>query len=182
MNKLTIYRRYFDFGTYSTLELGDETLLVIEPPWIGDGYPSGKPYESCIPEGLYQLSKHNGTKYKDTWAFVNHDLGVYHWPVPEARRHTCVFHAANYPMQLTGCAAPGKTYEASYTGWGVGASRDAMAYLRDYITVKGITHVEFVRHGEEPIPVIEGRYEDLPADNWFQRLLKTVCETITRRA
>jgi hypothetical protein len=75
MNKLTIYRRYFDFGTYSTLELGDETLLVIEPPWIGDGYPSGKPYESCIPEGLYQLSKHNGREVQGHMGFRQSRFG-----------------------------------------------------------------------------------------------------------
>jgi hypothetical protein len=56
---------------------------------------------------MYHLEAHTGSKYKNTFALVNRELGVSHWEDPDCERYTCVLHAANYASQLSGCVSVG---------------------------------------------------------------------------
>lgn len=132
-NKIaTLKRHYTPFGTFGELSFRDITLKTIERPWRDN-----KPLISCVPEGVYELDPHISSKpfIGNTWALVNHSLGVYHFDNPEAKRTAILLHIANRTTQLEGCIGVGKSFGASVdaTGaylWGVWNSTDAMAELR----------------------------------------------------
>jgi hypothetical protein len=103
--------------TFGTISWSDDQveLQTLERPWIPapDGSPGGHPDTSCVPVGVYQLVLHDTPKHPQTWALVNHDLGVWHDPnmVPdELKGHVraeCLIHSANLVHQLKGCIGVG---------------------------------------------------------------------------
>lgn len=89
-------------------------LATIEQPWVPNpkGYPGGKTFESCIPDGMYHLRPHESRSKGQVYIIINEDLGVYGLQRPKnfARdqgRRVCYIHAANWAFQLEGCIAPG---------------------------------------------------------------------------
>lgn len=76
-------------------------------------WQDNKPFVSCVPDGEYQLVPHNSDKYGATWALVNPDLGVAHYPTSGIARYACLFHSANWAHQLQGCIAPGNEIAAA---------------------------------------------------------------------
>lgn len=96
--------RFDDFGgRYSLLEVGDLSLWLIEREWNGN-----RRNVSCVPRGEYKLERHNGRKYRDTWALVGLTVGGGPTPLPGKTRYACVIHAAQYPSDLEGCLAPAR--------------------------------------------------------------------------
>ena len=79
--------------------------FAIERPWL-----LNQRHVSCVPAGGYTLEAHTykqGTKQElETWALVNEELGVYHYPSPRASRDLILLHPANRSDQLQGCIAP----------------------------------------------------------------------------
>ena len=65
------YRR----PTEGRLFIGDHTLFTLEDPWNNN-----RPFDSCIPDGVYDLVPHSTAKHPDTWALVNPSLNIYHLP------------------------------------------------------------------------------------------------------
>ncbi|MFA0814041.1 DUF5675 family protein, partial [Microbulbifer epialgicus] len=60
---LTLTR--FAYGSEATLGrlcVGDRTFYTVERPWLGN-----KPFESCIPEGVYQCDPYSSAKYPSVW-------------------------------------------------------------------------------------------------------------------
>ena len=108
---------YTPSETQGKIRVGDWSCFTIEPPWLRWSYPGGKPYESCIPDGTYELVPFiRPNKHADkVFAMVNPDLGVYFHDDdrPSDRtgqrrgRFLCLIHPANYVWQVVGCAAPG---------------------------------------------------------------------------
>jgi len=123
-------------GVFSGVYHKDELLMyMVEPPWNNN-----EPFKSCIPAGRYKLEKHSTKARPGTFALVNEELGIYHWPPEdppeEPVRYACLIHIANYGRELEGCAAPGLSLSASpSTGeWMVKSSAKAMNQLRALIT------------------------------------------------
>jgi hypothetical protein len=109
---LTIQRTYYSGGTNGQLYIDNSFLChTIELPW-----KNNLPQKSCIPEGMYILSKRWSPKHK--WHIEIEDV---------KDRSLILFHPANDALtELRGCIAPVTTI----TGEGKGSrSRDAFNKL-----------------------------------------------------
>lgn len=89
-----------------------ETFSTIEQPWVRNpnGALGGKPFHSCVPDGMYRLMPHKSQSKGDVFIFWNPENGVYKFPQDHEEGHgrnVCYLHAANWAIQLEGCIAPG---------------------------------------------------------------------------
>ncbi|QDP53243.1 MAG: hypothetical protein GOVbin7744_46 [Prokaryotic dsDNA virus sp.] len=116
------------------LTFGDAQLFTVEKPWLPTA-PGGKPWESCVPCGDYELTPY--IRANGSWALqlFNPGLGVYRQC--EDRPHgvsrcEILIHAANYPHELHGCIAVGVGREFTEQGEMVTHSRKAMKFLQAY--------------------------------------------------
>ncbi len=131
-------------GTFGRIadENGNELCKTVEREWLDN-----KPRVSCIPAGLYKLTKVQSPKFGDCYALTNADLSVT-YTGPSTRTHI-LLHAANYPEQLLGCIAPGTNYMEGR--WGVSSSRKALvnleAILDEYMReAKGNVYMRILRN------------------------------------
>jgi hypothetical protein len=136
-NTLVLVRfAYAPFGTYGNLFLGGTRLYTVEQPWR-----LNERQRSCVPEGDYQLIKHNSSKYPNTFALINPALNVYYQPgpgVPESGRKAILIHPGNVPEDLMGCISPGMSVGYLRDRWAVLNSRGAMDLLRSYIAANNV--------------------------------------------
>ena len=140
--------------TEGVMIVGDTGLVLrtIEQPWVPNpnGAKGGKPFESCIPDGMYRLSPHERPTKEGADAEVyiihNDELGVYRFPQDHEEffgRNLCLIHKANWATQIQGCIAPGMTRYPMVdkrTGkieQAVGHSGTAMAKLREALGREG---------------------------------------------
>lgn len=103
---------YGDTETIGKLWVDNQVFATIERPWLDN-----KGFESCVPEGEYRLVKHNGTKYKNTWAMISESNNVYHFPEDRPNdlgRYACIYHSANWSSQLHGCTALGGSHSIAW--------------------------------------------------------------------
>ncbi|MCW7556500.1 DUF5675 family protein [Endozoicomonas gorgoniicola] len=90
---ITLERAYLPHCTIGQLHVpGFHTFATIERPWLGN-----KPFESCIPEGVYDCKPFNGNRFKDVWELQD---------VPE--RSYILIHQGNWARNVQGCIAVGK--------------------------------------------------------------------------
>lgn len=127
---------YSPTETMGTMRLMDGRLLhTIERPWIHDPVAGSKPYESCIPDGPYDLVPHYGEDWTETWALVNPALKVWHHEkdMDGPGRFACLLHAANWVENVVGCIGPGlaRTVFGDRGELGVTSSQAAMNILRN---------------------------------------------------
>ena len=117
MKHLTLRRRYFEHGTFSTLhrEDGSKVCCIVERPWLNN-----QPNKSCIPEGTYNLQPHDSPKFGKCYALNAATLGVTPYG-PSLRTHVLV-HKANLVSQLQGCLAPGTGFGVVNNEWAVMSS------------------------------------------------------------
>lgn len=152
--------QYSETETMGVLLLPGVTLYTIERPWIPyKSHKGGKPFVSCIPDGLYELLPFNSEKHPDTWVLVNKIMDVYAYPgdVPEkGGRYSCLFHVANYVKDIEGCIGPGLFRVIMNKQNAVSSSRDAMGLLRAEINGRS-ENQHFVQ-----ISPIDGTSEKLP--------------------
>lgn len=110
MNLLLTRTDQDEVCTQGVLTIGDLVLQTLERPWVPALVgPGGTKGISCVPPGIYQLIKHSSEAHPRTWALVNADLGVLHWPSaahPNART-VVLIHVSNFPSELRGCIAVG---------------------------------------------------------------------------
>ena len=129
--------QYSETETMGYIELPSRPLFTIERPWIKvDGHRGGLPYESCIPDGMYDLVPFDSERHTNTWAIVGHRYDVYlgQDEVPESGgRFACLFHAGNWASDVQGCIAPGLSRVIMSDQNAVSSSGTAMNLLRDYI-------------------------------------------------
>lgn len=71
---------------------GDPECLTLERPW-----GNNKPFDSCVPAGIYQLKRIVSPRYGDTFEIQD---------VPDDRKH-CVFHWGNRKKDTLGCILTG---------------------------------------------------------------------------
>ena len=103
----------FNYGPTETegyLWLDDDTFVyTLERPWVG-GHPGGTPFESCVPDGKYELIKHTRPNGDKVYALRNKKLGVYYTKDEmgdNEGRYLILIHSGNYVDDVVGCVAPG---------------------------------------------------------------------------
>lgn len=110
---LTLERHsYSPTETQGNLIVDGQQFPTIECAWRRGFDPGGKPFESCIPDGEYDLlplTRPNGDK---VFALVNPDCGV--WLNKDDRpdgvgRYLILIHSGNTVHDVVGCIAPGQT-------------------------------------------------------------------------
>lgn len=87
----------------------DFEIYTLERPWI-DSAPGGKPFESCVPDGKYQLVPHTRPNGQRCVALVNPDLNVYYLKQSRPNnvgRYLVLIHSGNFVDDVVGCIAPG---------------------------------------------------------------------------
>lgn len=109
-------------GTYGILSYENTLFWTMEKEWVFN-----RKFDSCVPTGEYELSVHNGKKYKDTWALIGN--GVSHTEEPGIPRFACVFHRAMFPRDLAGCIAVAKSI--SPEGFTIQSEDATMMFLYD---------------------------------------------------
>ena len=134
MNLLLKRFAYLNDCTRGALYVGNEVFQTVERPWIRnpDG-AGGLPFESCIPDGTYNLSPYTRPSGKKAFILSNPELGV--WQQDEDRTHSewgrylVLIHPGNTVEDVVGCIAPGLTgYDKT-----VGSSRNAMLKLHELL-------------------------------------------------
>jgi len=124
---------YSPTETMGTIPLPDGVVLdTIEPPWIFDETHGSRPFESCIPDGVYDMIPVESEKHGKTWVLVNHKNLVFADQHAHGR-YACMIHAANWARQLNGCIAPGVDRRIMGGANAVAGSRKAMDVLREVL-------------------------------------------------
>ena len=150
MKVLRLYRKPLLSCCVGTILHGNRVIHTIEKPLIeGSQWRGGQPFYSAVPFGLYKLIPHNGKKYKDVYALVNPDLGVYRYKTErkfETDRYGILVHAANYASQLQGCIAPGQgsLYDQELKMHCVSSSKNALTEIKGFVKESGYTHLEIL--------------------------------------
>lgn len=115
-------------------------LFTIERPWVSvKNHKGGKPFASCVPDGLYELLPFNSEKHPNTWALHQPVMDVYaeQDQVPETGgRYACLFHVANYVKNVEGCIGPGLSRVIMDNQNAVSSSGAAMSILREFIAAR----------------------------------------------
>ena len=127
--------------TLGLLFVGDLSLVTIERPWVPTPLSKGGAKGvSCVPAGTYKLVRHNTDAHPMTWALVNPDLDVVHFPGEDSNPHartTVLIHPANFVHELRGCIAPGTRTSHAVAAHGGGymvcESRKAMRLLQQRV-------------------------------------------------
>lgn len=126
--------QYSETETMGVLILPTVTLYTIERPWVPvKSHKGGRPFHSCVPDGLYELLPFESDKYPETWVLQNKimDVHAYRGDVPDTGgRYTCVLHSGNYVRDIEGCISPGLSRVIMGKQNAVASSRDAMGLLR----------------------------------------------------
>lgn len=123
MNTIILTRfAYSPDGTFGRLELpGGWSCFTVERPW-----KSNEAFESCIPDGVYQLKRRrspvvertSGGDYLEGWEVCD---------VPG--RSYIMIHVANWPRNVEGCIGVGKKYMVMQGNNGVTESKITFAEL-----------------------------------------------------
>jgi hypothetical protein len=103
---------YAKTETEGRLIVGDKVFATIEQPWTENpnGAKGGKPFESCIPDGMYYLESFMRPSGESAFIIFNPELGVFRFPKDHIKGHgrnLCLIHAANWVTDIQGCIAPG---------------------------------------------------------------------------
>lgn len=140
---MIIRLKRFSYGEYETegvLVVGSTVLATIEQPWTPNpnGAPGGKPFESCVPDGMYNLKPFTRPSGEEAFILTNPELGVHYWPGDHelgSGRDLCLIHAGNWASDVQGCVAPGTGRmfmdDDGSLQPSVGASRTAMNLIRE---------------------------------------------------
>jgi len=119
---LRLERSYTPKGTFGRLFLPDwSTLYTLECPW-----KQNQPDVSCIPEGLYGLTRDTFKDEYPNYRVVN----------PPPGRYAIEIHRANRACQLKGCIAVGLRLGDN---WNIVDSREALDILMERL--EGQQHV-----------------------------------------
>lgn len=118
--------------THGKLITDHGTFHTIERPWIKGPNPGGMSFESCIPDGIYQLIGHVRPNGDEVVALINEELGV--WYQKDDRpdnwgRYLVLIHSGNYVDDVVGCIAPGQARTIHANKPMVTSSRNTMKAL-----------------------------------------------------
>lgn len=133
MSELILERYcYSETETEGNLFLDNDTrLYTLERPWLDD-MPGGRSFESCIPDGEYELIPHTRPNGHDVYALRNPELHVYYTAEERGEqpgRYLILLHAGNYTNDVVGCIAPGMSRTIFRNQRMVTSSRPAMGMI-----------------------------------------------------
>ena len=135
MRRMILQRDPFgEFGTTGMLRFDGEELCTLERPWIPTN-PGGRPFDSCVPAGLYRLSQHRRPSGTVAFVLINRGLAVFHHDKHrkmKVGRYLILIHPANCVDELMGCIAPGTKRRNTDLGPTVSHSRFAMSKIVDF--------------------------------------------------
>ena len=113
---------------------GEFICYSLERPWLNN-----KPFESCVPEGEYELKYHRYKGRLDTFALIGETVS--HFP-SDKQRNLILIHPANQVHELQGCIATGTT---KLSGEGrIVKSLDAHKKLMNVILTKNINNLSIL--------------------------------------
>jgi hypothetical protein len=124
------------YGTFGRAHAGGLMLgYTVEQPW-----QNNRPFESCIPDGDYELRRRKSPTYGSLFVAVNHELNVYsrkNHRKDESGRYDCLFfHKGNLPRNFKGCSGLGKDLAWIEGGLAVSSTKDtcqdAIEILREF--------------------------------------------------
>jgi hypothetical protein len=127
---------YLSTCTLGWLTVANHRFATIERPWIHEPTgPGGRRRESCVPDGEYTVRPHTSSRFVDTYALVNPQLGVWYqpWELPVRQswgRSAILIHAGNRVADVIGCIAVGLRHTAFSGEHAVLESQNALAQLR----------------------------------------------------
>lgn len=122
-------------------------VFTVEQPWRGN-----RPFESCVPEGVYQLVPVTSPRWGRTFALVNPANRVFasHADIEQdGDRWACLLHAANRASELAGCIAPGEREGGLGSDWAVIRSGPTLNKLLDYIRQHNIRQLNITSYRAE---------------------------------
>lgn len=114
-----------------------DVFFTVEPPWHFN-----RPFKSCIPAGVYDLMRHNSTKYPGSWAMVGD--GVSHFKLAGVPRYACLIHVANWAPQLDGCVAPGTSIKWMNGDQAVANSKFSLDHIDKFLSNSTDPQIEIV--------------------------------------
>jgi hypothetical protein len=97
--KIIIYRRYFDNCTLGTAGIDHDGVMLFSFKTLELKWADNKRGVSCIPEGVYKITKENHKKYG--LIFRIHDV---------KGRSGVLIHSGNYTYNSRGCILVGKNH------------------------------------------------------------------------
>jgi hypothetical protein len=124
--------------TLGTLTVGFVTYATVERPWLPNPEgPGGMRRQSCVPVGEYTVIPHHSANFPNTYALVNHDLGVWYQPheIPAGQkwgRSAILMHVGNLVENVIGCIAVGKEH---------GTLRGEPAVLRSTLAMRELDKI-----------------------------------------
>lgn len=122
-------------------------VYTCEQTWRGN-----RPFESCVPEGIYQLMPVTSPRWGRTYALVNPDIRVFASQADceqDGDRWACLLHAANTASELQGCIAPGEREGGLGSDWAVMRSGATLTRLLDYIRQNNIRELHITSYRAE---------------------------------
>lgn len=111
----------------------DEFVYTLERPWV-PGMAGGMPFESCVPDGDYELIPHTRPNGDAVYALRNTGLGVYYTKQERGDndgRYLILIHSANFVSEVVGCIAPGLVRTIYNNTRMVRSSRNAMKEIME---------------------------------------------------
>lgn len=139
MNLELVRVAYLPDVTLGRLVAGVLELYTLEEPWRRNpAGPGGMRRnaatgagESCVPDGDYKLTPHNGTHFQNVWRLSNHELGVFDFEEQNPARATwgratVLIHNGNTVRDIKGCILVGAAFGTLY---GLPAVLDSLVSL-----------------------------------------------------
>ena len=104
---------YMSDRTRGKLYVEDKIFQTVEKPWVPTAaHNGGIPFQSCIPDGYYNVTPFTRPSGDKVWQLENPGLDVYLQESdlpPDGGRYLILIHAGNTVNDVVGCIAPGLT-------------------------------------------------------------------------
>ncbi len=111
MNLLIERYSYAATETEGDFHVEGYSFATMERPWIPWSMSGGKPFASCVPDGVYVLEPFIRNNSEHVYSLRSEENGVYvtkeQADAAGGGRYACLIHAANFVYQVVGCIAPG---------------------------------------------------------------------------
>ena len=115
--------------------VGDLELWTIEKPWVPGEHKGGKGFESCVPDGHYNLMPYTRQNGDSVLALMNNSLGVHLWKEDGPGRYAILIHVGNWSDDVVGCIAPGTGRVIANNRVMVTSSKAALTKFHEFLPV-----------------------------------------------
>jgi len=137
-------RAYMSDRTMGELHIGNERFPTLERPWIQSmEHMGGKNFESCIPEGNYEIRPFSSDAHPDSFSLANSALDVWVVKPQDPGRWAILLHTGNYIKDIVGCIAPGISGD-DHNVW---KSKKAMKRIRELLAGEDVHTITIKSRG-----------------------------------